>query len=49
MEPTPIEQITALFDLTALVTFFVTAAATIIAFSLAKKGFIFARNLIKFS
>ena len=42
----PVEQITALFDISSLVTFLVTAGGAIIAFALAKKAFGFARGLI---
>ncbi|ANS86480.1 hypothetical protein VSVS12_02731 [Vibrio scophthalmi] len=43
---TPVEQITALFDITSLVVFLVSAGGAIIAFGLAKKAFVFARSMI---
>ncbi|EJC6854972.1 TPA: hypothetical protein I7126_16575 [Vibrio vulnificus] len=43
---TPVEQITALFDISSLVDFLVVAGGAIIGFALAKKAFGFARGLI---
>ncbi|EJC6854971.1 hypothetical protein KIN38_17220 [Vibrio sp. B511a] len=46
MEIKPVEQIIALFDISALVNFFVVAAGVILGFALAKKAFEMTLNLI---